>query len=217
MFLADRYIKGECPKCHAKDQYGDACEVCGSVYSPTELVNPYSSLSGAPPVLKTSDHYFFRLSDPRCAEFLKEWIDTPGHLQPQVANKAREWLEGKGDRPLGDWDISRDAPYFGIPIPDAPGKYLLCVARCAHRLSRELPQLLRTAGNRLRGVPDRARHGADPLHRQGHHLFPHAVLAGDAAGSPAPLQGAGQHSRARFPDCLGREDVEVPRHRHQSA
>ncbi len=123
MFLADRYIKGECPKCHAKDQYGDACEVCGSVYSPTELINPYSSLSGAQPVLRTSDHYFFKLSDPRCVAFLKDWIDGSGHLQPQVANKAREWLESKGDRPLGDWDISRDAPYFGIPIPDAPGKY----------------------------------------------------------------------------------------------
>jgi methionyl-tRNA synthetase len=123
MFLADRYIKGECPKCHAKDQYGDACEVCGSVYAPTDLVNPYSSLSGAEPVLRSSEHYFFKLSDPRCAAFLKEWIDTPGHLQAQVANKAREWLEGKADRPLGDWDISRDAPYFGIPIPDAPGKF----------------------------------------------------------------------------------------------
>ncbi len=123
MFLADRYIKGECPKCHAKDQYGDACEVCGSVYAPTDLIDPYSTLSGAQPVLRTSDHYFFRLSDPRCVAFLKDWIDAPGHLQPQVANKAREWLEGKGEQLLGDWDISRDAPYFGIPIPDAPGKY----------------------------------------------------------------------------------------------
>jgi methionyl-tRNA synthetase len=123
MFLADRYIKGECPNCHAKDQYGDACEVCSSVYSPTDLINPYSTLTGARPVLKSSDHYFFRLSDPRCVAFLKEWLNTPGRLQPQVANKAREWLEGKGDRELGDWDISRDAPYFGIPIPDAPGKY----------------------------------------------------------------------------------------------
>jgi methionyl-tRNA synthetase len=123
MFLADRYIKGECPKCRAKDQYGDACEVCGSVYTPTDLVNPYSTLSGATPVLKTSDHYFFRLSDPRCIAFLKEWLDTPGRLQPQVANKAREWLTGAGDKALGDWDVSRDAPYFGIPIPDAPGKY----------------------------------------------------------------------------------------------
>jgi methionyl-tRNA synthetase len=123
MFLADRYIKGECPKCGAKDQYGDACEVCSSVYAPTELKNPYSTLSGATPELKTSDHYFFRLSDEKCVAFLRKWLDTPGRLQSQVANKAREWLEGKGDQMLGDWDISRDAPYFGIPIPDAPGKY----------------------------------------------------------------------------------------------
>ena len=123
MFLADRYIKGECPKCGAKDQYGDACEVCGSVYTPTDLKNPYSTLSGAAPVLKTSDHYFFKLSDEKCIEFIMDWLDKPGRLQPQVANKAREWLEGEGDKALGDWDISRDAPYFGIPIPDAPGKY----------------------------------------------------------------------------------------------
>ena len=123
MFLADRYIKGECPNCHSKDQYGDACEVCSTVYSPTELINPYSTLSGAKPVLKTSDHYFFRLSDSRCIDFLSTWLDTPGRLQQQVVNKAKEWLSGKGDQVLGDWDISRDAPYFGIPIPDAPGKY----------------------------------------------------------------------------------------------
>jgi methionyl-tRNA synthetase len=123
MYLADRYIKGECPNCHAKDQYGDACEVCSSVYAPTDLINPYSSLSGATPVRKTSDHYFFRLSDPRCVEFLTTWLDSPGRLQSAVANKAREWLNGTGDQALGDWDISRDAPYFGIPIPDAPGKY----------------------------------------------------------------------------------------------
>ena len=123
MFLADRYIKGECPNCHAKDQYGDACENCSSVYSPTDLINPYSTLSGAAPVRKTSDHYFFKLSDPRCVEFLRTWLGTPNRLQPAVANKAREWLSGEGDLNLGDWDISRDAPYFGIPIPDAPGKY----------------------------------------------------------------------------------------------
>src|SRR5450830_1282020 len=123
MFLADRYIKGECPKCGAKDQYGDACENCSSVYSPTDLKNAYSTLSGAAPVLKTSEHYFFKLSDPKCVAFLREWIEEPGRLQSQVANKAKEWLEGKGDKALGDWDISRDAPYFGIPIPDAPGKY----------------------------------------------------------------------------------------------
>src|SRR6267378_84856 len=123
MFLADRYIKGECPNCHAKDQYADACEVCSIVNSPTDLIEPYSTLSGAKPVMKTSDHYFFRLSDPKCVEFLSGWLDTPQRLQPQVVNKAREWLSGKGDQALDDWDISRDAPYFGIPIPDAPGKY----------------------------------------------------------------------------------------------
>jgi methionyl-tRNA synthetase len=122
MYLADRYIKGECPKCGAKDQYGDACENCSSVYSPTDLKNPYSALSGAAPVLKTSEHYFFRLSDPKCVAFLREWTGND-RLQSQVANKAKEWLEGKEDKALGDWDISRDAPYFGIPIPDAPGKY----------------------------------------------------------------------------------------------
>jgi methionyl-tRNA synthetase len=123
MFLADRYIKGECPKCGTPDQYGDACENCSSVYSPTDLKNPYSTLSGATPVMKSSEHYFFKLSDPKCVAFLREWTQD-GRLQPQVANKAKEWLEGEGDKALGDWDISRDAPYFGIPIPDAPGKYL---------------------------------------------------------------------------------------------
>jgi methionyl-tRNA synthetase len=120
MFLADRYIKGECPKCGAKDQYGDSCEVCGAVYAPTELKNPYSALSGAIPVMKSSEHYFFKLSDEKCRDFLRGWA-LDGKLQPEVANKAKEWLEG--DNGLGDWDISRDAPYFGIEIPDAPGKY----------------------------------------------------------------------------------------------
>jgi len=122
MFLADRYIKGECPVCGARDQYGDACENCSSVYAPTDLKNPYSTLSGAAPVLKASEHFFFKLSDPECVAFLRAWTQD-GKLQPQVANKAREWLEGEGDKALADWDISRDAPYFGIPIPDAPGKY----------------------------------------------------------------------------------------------
>src|SRR5258708_7005306 len=123
MFLADRYIKGECPNCHAKDQYADACEVCSIVNSHTDLIDPYSTLSGAKQIMKTSDHYFFRLSDPKCVEFLSGWLDTQDRLQPQVVNKAREWLSGRGDQALDDWDISRDAPYFGIPIPDAPGKY----------------------------------------------------------------------------------------------
>jgi len=122
MFLPDRFIKGECPNCHARDQYGDNCEVCSAVYAPTELIEPYSALTGARPELRSSEHFFFRLSDARCIEFLQDWTQR---LQPEVANKVREWIEpGEDGRPkMGDWDISRDAPYFGIPIPDAPGKY----------------------------------------------------------------------------------------------
>ena len=124
MFLPDRFIKGECPKCGAKDQYGDNCESCGAVYAPTELKNPYSALSGAKPVLKTSEHFFFKLSDPRCLAFLKTWTQS-GAVQAEVLNKINEWIEpGEDGKPkMGDWDISRDAPYFGIEIPDAPGKY----------------------------------------------------------------------------------------------
>ncbi len=128
MFLPDRYIKGECPVCAAKDQYGDSCESCGAVYSATELRNPFSALSGAAPELRRSEHYFFRLSDPRCVAFLQDWTrqsDRRGEarLQPEVLAKAQEWLGGPEGGKLADWDISRDAPYFGIEIPDAPGKY----------------------------------------------------------------------------------------------
>lgn len=116
MFLPDRYIKGECPNCHAKDQYGDACEVCSKVYAPTDLINPYSTLTGSTPVIRSSEHYFFSLSDPRCRQFLHDWL-AQGRLQPEVANKAREWLgsdatdgeaaEGEGaGNPLADWDLS---------------------------------------------------------------------------------------------------------------
>ncbi|MDW5442326.1 methionine--tRNA ligase [Polaromonas sp. SM01] len=128
MFLPDRFIKGQCPKCGAKDQYGDNCEVCGAVYAPTDLINPFSALTGATPVLKSSEHFFFQLSDPRCVEFLEKWTQD-GKLQPEVANKVKEWFsvrtnpDGSTSEGLGDWDISRDAPYFGIEIPDAPGKY----------------------------------------------------------------------------------------------
>ncbi len=128
MFLPDRFIKGQCPKCGTKDQYGDNCENCGAVYAPTDLINPYSALSGATPILKNSEHFFFKLSDPRCVEFLQKWTQD-GKLQPEVANKVKEWFsvrtnpDGSKSEGLGDWDISRDAPYFGIEIPDAPGKY----------------------------------------------------------------------------------------------
>ena len=126
MFLPDRFVKGECPSCHAQDQYGDNCEVCGATYSPTELIKPFSAISGATPVLKESEHYFFRLGE--CEDFLKQWTAgsttladgrVQAHLQPEALNKMNEWIEGG----LQDWDISRDAPYFGFEIPDAPGKY----------------------------------------------------------------------------------------------
>jgi methionyl-tRNA synthetase len=127
MFLPDRYIKGTCPKCGAKDQYGDNCEVCGSTYLPTDLIDPYSVLTGAHPELRSSEHHFFRLSDPSCVEYLRKWTagsNAQGEkrLQPEVYAKTQEWLgaDGKG---LSDWDISRDAPYFGIQIPDSPGKF----------------------------------------------------------------------------------------------
>jgi len=129
MFLPDRFIKGECPRCHAKDQYGDNCEVCSSVYAPTDLINPYSALSGAKPELRSSEHFFFKLSDPRAVEFLTEWTQNGQHVQPEVAAKIKEWFgtrtnpDGSTSTGLDDWDISRDAPYFGIEIPDAPGKY----------------------------------------------------------------------------------------------
>ncbi|MBW3878390.1 methionine--tRNA ligase [Neisseria meningitidis] len=127
MFLPDRFVKGECPKCHAQDQYGDNCEVCGTTYSPIELINPYSAVSGAKPELRESEHFFFKLGE--CADFLKAWTsgnnphDGKPHLQPEALNKMKEWLGEDGETTLSDWDISRDAPYFGFEIPDAPGKY----------------------------------------------------------------------------------------------
>lgn len=123
MFLPDRFIKGECPKCGAKDQYGDSCEKCGATYAPTDLKNPFSVVSGATPIRKVSDHYFFKLSDPRCENFLREWTQVKTPLQAEARNKMKEWVGEPGESQLGDWDISRDAPYFGFEIPDAPGKY----------------------------------------------------------------------------------------------
>ncbi|MBY0266123.1 MAG: methionine--tRNA ligase [Burkholderiales bacterium] len=122
MFLPDRYIKGECPKCGAKDQYGDSCEVCGATYSPIELKNPYSTVSGAKPERRQSEHYFFKLSDPRCEAFLREFTQSGERLQSEAANKMKEWLGAEGEGKLSDWDISRDAPYFGFAIPGTDGK-----------------------------------------------------------------------------------------------
>ncbi len=149
MFLPDRFIKGQCPSCGAKDQYGDSCEVCGATYQPTELKNAYSTVSGATPIRKSSDHYFFKLSDPQCESFLRQWTQTEGRLQTEAANKMKEWLGEVGANKLADWDISRDAPYFGFEIPEAPGKYfyvwldapvgyLASFTALAHRLNLKL-------------------------------------------------------------------------------
>jgi methionyl-tRNA synthetase len=116
MFLPDRFIIGDCPKCRAKDQYGDGCEKCGAIYNPTDLINPISALSKTKPERKKTDHYFFKLSE--CSDFLEKWT-TSGVLQVEASNKLKEWFKSG----LEDWDISRDAPYFGFEIPDAPGKF----------------------------------------------------------------------------------------------
>ncbi|HSU20928.1 MAG TPA: methionine--tRNA ligase [Variovorax sp.] len=192
MFLADRFIKGECPNCHARDQYGDNCEVCGAVYAPTELIAPYSALSGAKPELRSSEHFFFRLSDPRCEAFLKQWTAAAGHVQPEVQNKIREWLyreeptDAPADAPagdgaakparagLGDWDISRDAPYFGIEIPDAPGKYFYVwldapvgyLASLKNLLDRRRAQALEAGGDAV----TYADYMADPALEQVHFI-----------------------------------------------
>jgi methionyl-tRNA synthetase len=169
IFLADRFIKGQCPKCGAKDQYGDNCEVCGAVYAPTDLINPYSTFSGATPVMKSSEHYFFTLSDPRCVEFLEKWTQD-GKLQPEVANKVKEWFsvrtntDGSTSEGLGDWDISRDAPYFGIEIPDAPGKYFYVWLDAPVGYLASLKNLLDK-----RGV-DFAAYMADPTLEQYHFI-----------------------------------------------
>ena len=128
MFLPDRFIKGECPKCGAADQYGDNCEVCGAAYAPTDLKNPFSAVSGAKPEMRRSEHFFFKLSDERAVAFLRDWTQGSSasgtrRLQPEAANKMKEWLGAEGENKLSDWDISRDAPYFGFEIPGAQGKY----------------------------------------------------------------------------------------------
>jgi methionyl-tRNA synthetase len=169
MFLPDRYIKGECPNCGTKDQYGDNCENCGAVYAPTDLKHPYSALSGAKPELRSSEHYFFRLSDPRCVEYLQNWTQD-GKLQPEVANKVREWfaLDEHGVIRLGDWDISRDSPYFGIEIPDAPGKYFYVWLDAPVGYLASLKNLFDRRGSN--GSGDFDAYLADPNLRQVHFI-----------------------------------------------
>ncbi len=175
MFLPDRFIKGECPKCHAKDQYGDNCEVCGAVYAPTDLIKPYSALSGVQPELKSSEHFFFKLSDPRCVEFLQHWTQD-GKLQPEVANKVKEWFsvrtnpDGSTSEGLGDWDISRDAPYFGIEIPDAPGKYFYVWLDAPVGYLASLKNLLDKRRSLDPQSPDYAAYMANPALEQYHFI-----------------------------------------------
>ncbi|MCZ2405622.1 MAG: methionine--tRNA ligase [Burkholderiales bacterium] len=196
MFLPDRFIKGECPKCHAKDQYGDNCEVCGAVYAPTDLINPYSALSGAKPVLKHSEHFFFKLSDPRCVAFLEDWTQD-GRLQPEVANKVREWFtvrtnpDGSTSEGLGDWDISRDAPYFGIEIPDAPGKYFYVWLDAPIGYLASLKNLLNKRGQ------DYEAYMADPQLEQ-YHFIGKDIVTFHTLFWPATLKFSGR----KVPDAV---------------
>ena len=197
MFLPDRFIKGECPKCHAKDQYGDNCEVCGAVYAPTELINPYSALSGAKPVLKTSEHFFFKLSDPRAVEFLTEWTQNGVHVQPEVAGKIKEWFgtrtnpDGSTSTGLDDWDISRDAPYFGIEIPDAPGKYFYVWLDAPVGYLASLKNLLNQRGE------DYDTYMADPALEQ-YHFIGKDIITFHTLFWPAMLKFSGRKTPTRI-------------------
>ena len=225
MFLPDRYIKGECPVCGAKDQNGDNCEVCASVYAPTDLKNPYSALSGAPPVLKSSEHYFFQLSSQRCLDFLKGWTQAPGRLQPEVLNKISEWfkVDEQGHGGLADWDISRDAPYFGIEIPDAPGKYFYVWLDAPIGYLASLKNWFDKGGAKARGEPRSFEEFmADPAVEQVHFigkdivyfhtLFWPAMLHFSGRKVPDKVYRARLHHRRRR-----REDEQEPRHRHLAA
>jgi methionyl-tRNA synthetase len=205
MFLPDRFIKGECPKCGARDQYGDNCEACGAVYSPTELKNPYSALSGATPVLRDSEHYFFQLSDPRCVAFLEAWTQGSNaqgqpHLQAEVFNKIREWLipNEAGQRDLGDWDISRDAPYFGIEIPDAPGKYFYVWLDAPIGYLASLKNLfIKRAGDATLGAQQFDAFMADPATEQ-YHFIGKDIITFHTLFWPAMLH----FSQRRVPDAV---------------
>jgi hypothetical protein len=213
MFLPDRFIKGECPKCGAHDQYGDNCESCGAAYTANELKNPYSAVSGARPELRQSEHFFFRLSDPRCQAFLRRWTQGEGRLQNEAANKLQEWLGSEGDNRLTDWDISRDSPYFGFEIPDAPGKYFYVWLDAPIGYMGAFRNLCARRRARFRRVLAAGfDHRAVSLHRQGHPLLPCAVLAGGTRTRRLPY--AEQGLRARLPDRRWRQDVQVARHLH---
>ncbi len=183
MFLPDRFIRGECPRCGAKDQYGDSCEVCGATYAPTELKNPVSALSGVPPVEKESEHFFFKLGD--FEDALRAWlfpdITAPRHVQPEVANKLDEWFT----QGLKDWDISRDAPYFGFEIPEAPGKYFYVWLDAPIGYMASFQNLCARAG--LRFEDFWAKDAASELY----HFIGKDILYFHALFWPAMLTGAG--------------------------
>ena len=208
LFLADRFVKGECPRCGSDDQYGDNCEVCGATYDATDLKNPRSLISGATPVLASSTHYFFDL--PQFSDMLKQWVFS-GTLQPEVSNKLAEWL----DAGLKPWDISRDAPYFGFLIPGTTDKYFYVWMDAPIGYMASFRNYCRfTQRSHVRRVlaPRREHRGAS-LHRQGHRQLPRAVLAGGAAGFGLSQTDAGSHARLHYG---GRhQNVEVARHLHQ--
>nr|WP_312987870.1 methionine--tRNA ligase [Comamonas koreensis] len=197
MFLPDRFIKGECPRCHAKDQYGDNCEVCSSVYAPTDLINPYSALSGAKPVMKSSEHFFFKLSDPRAVEFLTTWTQDGQHVQPEVAAKIKEWFgvrtnpDGSTSEGLDDWDISRDAPYFGIEIPDAPGKYFYVWLDAPVGYLASLKELLGKRGE------DYEAYMADPALEQ-YHFIGKDIITFHTLFWPAMLKFSGRKTPTKI-------------------
>jgi methionyl-tRNA synthetase len=190
LFLPDRFIRGECPKCRAKDQYGDACEACGTTYSPTDLIHPYSAISGATPVKKRSEHFFFKLG--KCADFLKRWTRSPGTLQPEAANKLDEWFTAG----LADWDISRDAPYFGFEIPGAPGKYFYVWLDAPVGYFASFKNLCRKKGIDFDAFTDAAKsrdQGTEMIHFIGKDiLYFHALFW------PAMLESAGFRTPTRI-------------------
>jgi methionyl-tRNA synthetase len=208
-FLPDRYVKGTCPKCGAKDQYGDVCEVCKSTYEPTDLIDPYSVETGTKPVLRSSEHLYVELS--RFADFLREWSAAPGRLQPDIKAFVDAWLDGG----LKDWCISRDAPYFGFPIPDEPGKffYVWLDAPVGYVSSTENWGRLAHRDRRCRSDLAAKRRPDHPRHWQRHRLLSHPVLAGHVArrGAFGAQPGAGP----RHVDGRWREDVQVSGHLHQ--
>ena len=213
MFLPDRFIRGTCPRCKTPDQYGDSCEVCGATYAPTDLLEPTSALSGVKPELRESEHLFFRLG--AFEELLKRWL-TEHDLQQGIVNKLNEWF----DAGLKDWDISRDPPYFGFEIPDHPGKYFYVWLDAPIGYLASFKNLCAREGLDFDAYwppaqRQRQRQRDLSFYRQGHHVFPHAVLARHA--QRRRLQAADERLCPRLPYCGRTEDVQIARNLHYCA